>query len=146
VRLRHSCACASIIAILAIAGCGLSSDRLQVTGTVALDGVPLDEGSIRFTSASGEGLIASGATIQQGEYMVPQEKGLAPGTYRVEISAPDTSGKLVYPPSVPGEPKLPPTAAERIPAEYNSKTSQTIEVSADGENHFEFDIKTRASK
>jgi hypothetical protein len=33
-------------------------------------------------------------------------------------------------------------APERIPAEYNSGNN-TIEVSTDGENHFEFDIKSR---
>jgi hypothetical protein len=135
-----------MMGVLALAGCGPSSDRLEVTGRIALDGAPIDQGSIRFTSTSSEKLVASGAMIEQGEFTVPQEKGLVPGTYRVEISAPDTSGKLVVHPSAPGEPILPPTAMERIPADYNTETKQTVEVTADGENHFEFDIQTRASK
>jgi hypothetical protein len=81
--------------------------------------------------------------IQNGQFDVPQEKGLPPGTYVVEISAPDTKGPLVVHKSAPGEPALPPTARERIPPEYNSKSKQTIEVTADGDNHFDFDIRSR---
>jgi hypothetical protein len=115
---------------------------LQVTGVVKLDGVPLDMGSIRLTSTGTEKLFASGATIENGEFIVPQEKGLPPGTYVVEISAPDSKAPPVRPKVGPGEPALPPMAPERIPAEYNSGNN-TIEVSTDGENHFEFDIKSR---
>jgi hypothetical protein len=145
-RVQRSSALFIVIVMLAIAGCGPRSDRLEVTGNVVLDGAPLDQGSIRFTSASGEKLIASGAMIRNGEFTVPQEKGLTPGTYLVEISAPDTSGKLYVHPTAPGEPQLPPTARERIPAEYNSNSQQKVDVTADGENQFEFSIQTRASK
>ena len=57
-------------------GCGPRSDRLEVAGTVTLDGAPLDGGSIRLTSVGGEKLMAAGAMIQKGEYLIPQEKGL----------------------------------------------------------------------
>ncbi len=134
------------VGLVLVAGCGPRSDRLAVSGNVTLDGAPLDAGSIRFTSTSLEKLVASGATIAKGEYAVPQEKGLLPGTYLVEISSPDASGELVVHPSAPGEPTLPPTARERIPAEYNSNSKQSVEVTADGENHFDFNIQTRAAK
>lgn len=136
-----------MLAILAISlpGCGPQSDRLEVTGTVNFNGAPLDEGSIRLTSVGTEKLFASGAVIQNGEFTVPQEKGLPPGTYAVEISSPDANAPLVRPRSAPGEPALPPTAPERIPVEYNSHSKHTIEVSADSENHFEFDIQARAA-
>ena len=134
-----------VTALLLLGGCGSPSDRLEVTGKVTLNGVPLESGSIRFTSAGAEKLAASGAMIQNGEFVIPQEKGLPPGTYLVEISSPDTSAPLVVYPTAPGEPALPPTAPERIPAQYNSKSKQTIQVTADGENHFEFPINTRQS-
>jgi hypothetical protein len=128
-----------------VAGCGPKSGRLEVSGTVKLDGAPLDEGSIRLTSVGAERLFASGAVITNGEFRVPEEKGLPPGTYQVEISAPDTSAPLVAHRVAPGEPVLPPTAPERIPAEYNSAGKHTVEVSADGDNHFEFDIRSRGA-
>jgi hypothetical protein len=124
------------------AGCGPRSDRLEVTGVVKLDGEPLDLGSIWLTSTGTGKLVASGAAIENGAFKVPQEKGLPPGTYVVSISAPDTKAPMVRHKTAPGEPQLPPTAPERIPDEYNTG-KHTIEISADSENHFEFDIKTR---
>jgi hypothetical protein len=135
-----------ILGIAMLAGCGPRSDRLEVTGNVKLDGVPLDQGSIRFTSTGSEKLIASGATISNGEFYLPQEKGLPPGAYLVDISSPDTSAPLAVQKSAPGEPTLPPTARERIPAEYNSESKHTIDVTADGDNHFAFDIHSRRAK
>jgi hypothetical protein len=131
--------CATVI------GCGPKSDRLEVTGAVTLDGAPLD-GSIRLTSTGGGKLIASGATIENGQFTVPQEKGLPPGKYVVEISSPDTSAPPVRARTAPGEPALPPTAPERVPAEYNTAGKHTIEVTADGDNHFKFDIQSRTKK
>jgi hypothetical protein len=133
------------ITVISVVGCGPQSNRLEVTGTVKLNGAPLDEGSIRLTSVGTEKLFASGAMIENGQFTVPQEKGLPPGTYVVEISAPDPKAPLAVHKSAPGEPALPPTAPERIPAEYNSKSKHTIDVSGDSENHFEFDIHARAA-
>jgi hypothetical protein len=127
-----------------VTGCGPRSDRLEVSGKVTLDGAPLDSGSIRLTSTGTEKLSASGAMIENGEFLIPQEKGLPPGTYVVEISSPDESAPLVRYPSAPGEPALPPTAPERIPAEYNAKSKHTVDVTADGDNHFEIQINSRS--
>jgi hypothetical protein len=132
--------------LLFFAGCGSRSDRLAVSGAVTLDGAPLDVGSIRLTSTGNGKLFASGAMIQNGKFHVPQEKGLPPGTYRVEISSPDTAVAPVVYKGAPGEPALPPTAPERIPPEYNSNSKQTIEVTRGGDNHFEFDIVRRRAR
>jgi hypothetical protein len=117
----------------ALVGCGPASDRLPVSGTVTLDSAPLDGGTIRFTSKGGEKLIATGAPITNGEFHIPGDKGLPPGTYALEISAAATN----IPPGAT-------TAPERIPAEYNSNSQKTVEVTADGENRFVFDIVTKA--
>lgn len=127
-------------------GCQPRSDRLAVSGEVTLDGAPLDAGSIRFTSTGTEQLFASGAMILNGEFHIPREKGLPPGTYRVEISSPDTTAPPVVYKGVPGEPMLPPTSPERIPPEYNSKSRHTIELAADGDNDFKFDIIRRGAR
>jgi hypothetical protein len=127
-------------------GCGPTSDRLAVSGEVTLDGAPLDQGAIRLTSTGTEKLRASGGIIQNGEFDIPQEKGLPPGTYLVEISAPDLSVPPVVYKGAPGEPALPPTAPERIPPEFNVNSKKTVDVSADSDNHFVFDIKSRPGK
>jgi hypothetical protein len=127
-------------------GCGSRSDRLAVSGEVTLDGAPLDEGSIRLTSTGGGKLLASGAMIHDGKFHIPQEKGLPPGTYRVEMSSPDSKAPPVVYKSAPGEPALPPTAPERIPPEYNSQSKHTVEVSNGGDNDFKFDITRRGAR
>jgi hypothetical protein len=132
--------------VLLFAGCGRRSDRLALSGEVALDGSPLVQGSIRLTSTGTGKLFATGAMIQNGEFHVPQEKGLPPGTYRVEISSPDTNAPPVVYKSAPGEPALPPTAPERIPPEYNSQSKHSVDVTADGGNHFKFEIAGRAAR
>jgi hypothetical protein len=130
--------------LASVIGCGPASDRLPISGAITLDGMPLDSGSIQFTSKGREKLMASGAMIANGEFNIPQEKGLPPGTYFVEISSPDTAAPLVAYQAGPGQPRLPPTAPERIPAAYNA--NRTIEVTADGENHFTFDVERRRAK
>ena len=134
------------ITVVVLSGCGPQSDRLAISGKITLNGAPLDSGSIRFTSVAGQKLFASGAVVENGEFDIPQEKGLPPGTYQLEISARDTNAPPVVYRGAPGEPPLPPTAPERIPPEYNTNSKHTIEVTADGDNHFVFDIVNQPVK
>jgi hypothetical protein len=133
------------LAVLACAGCSPRTDRLAVSGKVQLDGAPLDSGSIRFTSLGEGKLVASGAMIQEGVYHIPQAKGLTPGTYHVEINSPDSKAPPVMARATPGGPGIP-VAPDRIPAEYNVNSQQTIEVTQDGETQFDFDIASKAAK
>ncbi len=83
--------------------------------------------------------------VNDGEYAIPREKGLRPGTYRVELNAPDESVPpvMVRPPGGgPGSLAAP----ERIPSEYNDHSTHTIDVTADGDNQFDFDVVTRPTK
>jgi hypothetical protein len=129
---------------MAAVGCQKSSDRLPVTGTVTLDGTPLSEGSIRFSSTSGS-LVASGAMIRDGQYEIAAEKGLPPGTYRLEITSPDNNAKPIVYRAGPGDPGTL-TQPERIPTEYNIESNKSVEVTADGDNHFAFDITSERAR
>jgi len=137
-----ACSVAAIgfLVLLSFVGCGPRSDRLAISGKVTLNGAPLDLGSIRFSSIKSEKLYASGAMVKDGEFHIPQSKGLPPGTYRVEINSPDTKAPLVVYRPAPGEPPAAPAAPERIPPEYNTNSKQTVEVSASKNNDFTFDI------
>jgi hypothetical protein len=138
-RLKSSVAIGLSLCLSWLGGCGRPTDRLEVSGSVTLDGAPLDSGTVRFSSTGGEKLVSTGALIQDGEYRIPQEKGLAPGTYRVEISSPDTSAAPVADRGNPRGPGLM-AAPERIPAKYNVESDKTVEVTAEGENRFPFEI------
>jgi hypothetical protein len=134
-----------VLSATAVSGCGPKSDRLEVSGAVTLNGAPLDAGSIRFSSLESEKKYSSGAMIQNGQYLVPQSHGLPPGKYHVEINAPDPKAPPIMVSAKPGGPAIP-VAPNRIPPEYNRDSKQTIDVTQDGENHFEFTIVGKRAK
>jgi hypothetical protein len=131
--------------LLTIIGCGPRTDRLPVSGTVNLEGAPLDGGSIRLTSVGTERVSATGAMIQNGTFRIPAEKGLPPGTYHVEINAPDVNAPPIIARETPGGPGIP-IQPDRIPPEYNIDSDKTVQIAADSENHFAFDIVTPRAK
>lgn len=112
----------------------LSRQRISVSGTVRFGGTPVDRGVIRFQPLSTLTKTTAGAAIVNGRYRIPTRQGLAPGAFSVFISAaePDPSGQDERVVTLPGR--------ERIPAEYNSKTTQRVEIRRWGRNVFDFDI------
>ncbi len=127
-----------LAACLMISGC-FSEDpagRRKIFGTVTLDGVPLDSGSIHFESLDGAGGHGGGGVITGGKYILPPAHGLPDGNYRVSISAPEATDRE---PSM-GEEVPPP--AERIPEQYNVRSQLTALVTRDGPNTFDFELKS----
>jgi hypothetical protein len=145
-RLAHLVPFLAMIICLtgAIAGCQPRTNRLPVSGDITLDGQPLDGATIRFASIDGV-KSANGALVQGGRFHIAKEKGLLPGTYHVEINAPDNNAPQILVGAGPGQPGIR-TAPERVPAEYNIKSKQTIEVKTGGDNNFTFDIVSGVNK
>jgi hypothetical protein len=131
--------------LLVLIGCGPRTDRLPVSGSVNLNGARLENGSIRLTSVGTERVSASGALIQNGTFSIPADKGLPPGTYHVEINAPDINAPPIIARETPGGPGIP-VQPDRIPPAYNVDSDKTVQIAADSENHFEFDIVTTTAK
>jgi hypothetical protein len=128
----------------AIAGCQPRTNRLPVSGTITLNGQPLDGATIRFASVDGV-KSANGALVQDGRFQIPKAKGLLPGKYHVEINAPDNKAPQIMVSGGPGQPAAR-TAPERVPAEFNINSKQTIEVTVGGDNNFTFDIVSGANR
>lgn len=120
-------------------GCGKKGDeRVGLTGTVSLQGKPLDRGNILFIPST-PGPTQTGAEIKDGAFSIIKEQGLVPGKYKVSISSPD--GKT--PDATSNQPPGPSgnfASKERIPPEFNTNSKEEIEVKADGPNQFEFKI------
>jgi hypothetical protein len=74
-------------------GCGEQSMRYPVAGKVMIDGEPLSMGSIRFVPDKGRpatSAISSDGTFELTETSLspnPNQQGVAPGKYRVAVSA-----------------------------------------------------------
>lgn len=125
-----------------VAGCGGSDgiERYGVSGTITLDGEPLDTGAIQFGPEDGQGM-SGGAAIQDGTYEIPADRGLPAGKYRVRISS--AGGAPQPEEEAPGE-SLENLATERIPAKYNVNSQETVEITTDGDNTFNFDISSKS--
>ncbi len=126
-----------------VAGCGGDSSGpkgVAISGTVTLDGAPLDHGTI-LIKWSGS---AAGADIANGKFAIPANVGPIPGKHRVEISSPEGGSKVTStdPTKAMDEASGPPPT-ERIAAKYNTESELTAEVKDGGET-FSFALKSAA--
>ena len=127
-----------VLLLLAIVGCGgRTSPRRAVQGEVTLAGAPLDQGTITFFPSTGTAGASGGALIQNGKYALPADKGLEPGKYRVQLSSPKPSTATAEDYAAGN---MPLTAEDRIPPDFNERSKQVIEVTAQGENQFDFAV------
>jgi hypothetical protein len=117
-----------LIALLAAVGCGGSAGPLS--GTVTLDGQPIQDGSILLVPDGPSG-TATGDAIQAGRYSLAGAQAPAPGRYKVEVRAGKKSGRKVQ--KAMGRPgELADEVVEAVAERFNSKTELRIEVRPGG--------------
>lgn len=134
-----------IVMLLLLPPCGACRPgnplNLQpVSGSVTLDGQPLDSGTIEFVPTGVSNGLLSGALIANGQYSVPVDKGLPPGKYTVRVFS---AGAIANVPSGPPGSEAPAPARERIPAKYNVNSQLTAEINAGGTTTFNFELTSR---
>jgi hypothetical protein len=122
-------------------GCGEEprSPQFPVSGKVTVDGKPLEQGLISFLpSVSGP---AASAPIEAGAFALDRTDGPGQGPYKVEIVSVQSTGRQVVSPDDPSV-----TIEETrniIPTRYNARSDLLVQVSADGENAYRFDISSK---
>ncbi|QVL31310.1 carboxypeptidase regulatory-like domain-containing protein [Telmatocola sphagniphila] len=116
---------------------------MEIKGTVQLKGKPIADGAmIQFfpqENQSTEGLVAT----KNGAFTLPKSNGLKPGKYKVTVSLGD--GKTAVNPVEGGSPPGPGggtniISKELVPSDWNKKSKQTVTVTKEGPNKFDFDI------
>ncbi len=123
------------VASLLLIGCGKTSgpETQTVTGSVTFDGTPVAEGEIVFRDAAGQ-TRSCGGPIKDGKYSFDA----SPGSKKVEITAMrDVPGKMDT--SNPGVEV--PLREQYIPANYNTKSTLTAEVS--GSDPIDFELTSK---
>ena len=113
-----------------------SLDRREVSGTVSVGEELLESGWITLIP-TGPG-VATGGTIEKGQFHIPRNEGPIPGTYRVEILASIRTGRMI---TVPGEDRPVPEEINPVPAKYGLGSRLTADVTDEGENRFEFKLQ-----
>jgi len=128
---------------LFVVGCtDKSGGRVEVAGTVKLGAQPLKDGTISFEPLEGQPTRAT-ATITNGAYSIPKDKGLQPGKYLIRVSAGD--GRTAVNPVSPDQPPGPVkgtniVSKDLVPAAWNVDSKQECSVTKDSPNKFDFDI------
>jgi len=129
----------AVCLLAGVSGCGGDAiDRLAISGEVTLDGGPLDDASITLVPV-GPGPSA-GAEISEGRFAIERSAGPSPGTYRVEIRAYRGTGQQIPDDDNPGQ--MTEATEQIIPGRYNRDTELEVEVTVDGENHFQFALES----
>ncbi|MSR32158.1 MAG: carboxypeptidase regulatory-like domain-containing protein [Gemmataceae bacterium] len=115
--------------------CSCSSDqRVGVKGNVTYKGQAISNATIRF-EADGKG-SEGGANIENGAFVIPKDKGLLPGNYKVQINMADPKQKA-------GKDEAPgtgPIAKELLPRKYNLETTLKATVEAGKDNQVDFKL------
>jgi hypothetical protein len=120
--------------LLALAGCGDSAGS-QVSGTVTVDGNPVEKGRIRFFPVDGKSQPAGGE-IKGGAYSVK----VPAGEMTVQISVPKVIGKKkLY--DAPGAREID-IHGELLPPKYNEESQLKFDVQP-GRNEKDWPLTTK---
>jgi len=139
-----SCSLAALtyVVLLATIGCsGASSEHGHVTGTLTINGSPVQDAVVTFAPVEG-GRSAVAVTQADGTYELnytPGVKGAKLGKNSVRITTyvepeKDDNNRVVD----PGKP-------ERLPPKYSGGNELTVEVKP-GENTFDFPVEADKDK
>ncbi|MDR0703530.1 MAG: carboxypeptidase-like regulatory domain-containing protein [Planctomycetaceae bacterium] len=110
---------------------------VEVKGTVTLDGQPLHNAQVHFEHQ--DKTYSYGVTNEYGEYQLhfdSRKTGVLPGSKTVRIW---TTRKGLDSEQLTQENN---TAKERIPSQYNQKSTLTVTVETGKSQTFDFDLKS----
>jgi hypothetical protein len=135
---RHALAGLVGVAVFLLTGCG--DGRVRVHGSVIYDGKPVEEGTIAFEPADGQG-PSTGGPIADGKYDLKGNARATTGEKIVRIIASCKTGRKIPipPPAHPGT-----TIDERIqciPNQYNERSTLRVQVTGGKDNNHDFDLK-----
>lgn len=111
--------------------CGGGGGLGEVNGRVAVDGTPVDAGTIHFRPTDQPKGRSAGAAITAGEFKLGAAHGLNPGKYAVTVQAARSTGKIVKDPQRGEIPVLQPLELNDSPKvfELTGENAGSVELS-----------------
>jgi hypothetical protein len=121
--------------LLTAVGCGRGDGltRVVVSGSVSLDGTPVEDGQIRYVPVEATAGPVTIAPIQQGKYVCDARGGVPVGKHKVEILVWDP--KVQQPKGPGGDPR-----PQWAPPKYNKNSELTADI-AEGDGTLTKDFK-----
>lgn len=121
-----------------------SEDLVTVTGTVTMDGTPVENATVTFLAKEGPSRSTAAITNAEGVYSMETSAagfGVLPGPYEVVVS------KFMQPDGSPVPPETPPMdvgAVEQLPKKYSSFALPTLSANVDPEGGLiDFELKSK---
>ena len=128
-----------LVGMVGAGGCRAGNEAsATIEGSVAIDGKPLENGSILFVPVEGTGGTATGGRIDRGRYHIGAADRLAVGRNRVEIRAVRKTGKVIPDPFA-GPGGTMELFEEAVAAKFNSQSGLTVDVKP-GNNTADFQV------
>lgn len=109
-----------------LTGCGESSGEVLVTGTVTVDGAPIESGSITFLSEAADG-PTGGGVIKDGKY----EARMVPGKKVIMVVGSKVIGERLQLEGVPDSGTVPLLQTITHPA-YNTREQSPLKANIEG--------------
>ncbi|NUQ66407.1 MAG: carboxypeptidase regulatory-like domain-containing protein [Pirellulales bacterium] len=133
-----------LVLLLVVGGCGgpdapATSGQVPFSGTVTLDGEPVENAQVKFIPLSGESEPAVATTDASGKYELKSghagAAGAKPGEYKVVISRlvkPDGTVAVAGPDRSPMQLMVEDKATESIPPRYSEYQKSTLKATVPG--------------
>jgi hypothetical protein len=139
----------TVLLLPIVIGCSNNNPqgRVAVRGEVTLDGKPLEQGEILFSSVAGNTpVVVTGSPIQSGKFSLSAEQGIIPEqTYRIRFR----SVKVISNAEKEKENKHGEFAVQTqdiIPLKYGVESKETVTATRKSPNMFKFDLTSDAGK
>lgn len=104
---------------------------------VTFDNEPLNQGYLTFQPEPDTPGPSTAADIVEGNFSIPSQMEVLPGTFRIQIEFHRPSGEKQ---KKPRNGELFEVQEQFIPARYNSASTLTVEVKNNQRNRFEFTL------
>ena len=136
-----------LVAAILVTGCGRSgpASRVEVSGTVLLDGIPLSHGVVRFVPVDGAARQKWAVPVQDGIFLAGKGLGPIVGEHRIEIES-TNSGEYAS----DDEDALAQLQASgkkirvsKVPAWYGRGSPIRETVTLEGPNQFHFNLTSK---
>ncbi len=128
--------------IVPLCGCGDGCpQRVEVMGTVTIDGQPLERGAILFAPLDGTHGPKAAAEIVDGRFHLKADEGPPEGRLLVRITS-DRPPAYLGPYDQSTRPADSGVSQPRIPSWYNTASRLRVETHSETANVFHFELQT----